>query len=497
MRLFQEDAGSAGLAGDLRFRCLKCNRLTITMPTSIGCGLIGSRNSTVQELNVRAVLAAYNSGLGFNGFERICGVMNMPAMSDAAWNVVRDHLNPICDEVGTDSMAAALAEERQLSFQDGADPDEAGRYPVPASFDAQWLKPGRAFNAPDGYGVCIGGFTRKVIATDYRTKVGPLKNHEGSSGSMEPIMGATCCKNLSKQGVYVKEICMDLDAKTPKAIKEMCEKEDLPIPKKLHDPNHYVKVAKGKFIEIKKKVKTKNVFPPATQLRLSQQFAMALHQHRKSGDVELLTGALQQVKKHAFNEHADCAKYFKCPVVAGRLVKSTYKDGEWLNEAGGKEGAAKLRKLVEPAFGELTTDKHMQASLHPYDTQVCEALNGLHTSMHHKRNDLSRGTTGRAIHRLCVARSNDGLVTATSKVMQKVGIPDDLSSTMIEVLGMAVGRAQVRGSSHREEVDRGQGQAPRRQGQSEDARRASAGRVGRVLRGWSRVQRHRAHAWTR
>ena len=136
------------------------------------------------------------------------------------------------------------------------------------------------------------------MATAYRTKCGVLKNHEGSSGSMEPAMGAEICAGLAfSGGVVVDEICMDLDAKTPKAIREVCAAKGLPAPTKRHDPNHYVKVAKGKFIEVKKKLKTKNCFPPATQLRLAQQFAMALHQNRKSGSVSQLRGALQQVKR--------------------------------------------------------------------------------------------------------------------------------------------------------------------------------------------------------
>jgi hypothetical protein len=63
--------------------------------------------------------------------------------------------------------------------------------------------------------------------------------------------------------------------------------------------------------------------------------------------------------------------------------------------------------------------------------------------MHHKRNDLSRGATGRAIHKLCSARSNDGLCAAVSKVLHKAGITKELSSTMLEVLGQAEERSKA------------------------------------------------------
>ena len=46
--------------------------------------------------------------------------------------------------------------------------------------------------------------------------------------------------------------------------------------------NHYVKVFKGHLIELKKKLKLKNVLPPETQRQLAKEFALALHQSRKS-----------------------------------------------------------------------------------------------------------------------------------------------------------------------------------------------------------------------
>ena len=101
---------------------------------------------------------------------------------------------------------------------------------------------------------------------------------------------------------------------------------------------------------------------------------MALHQNRKSRDIEQLRGALLQVKLHAFNEQANCANYFKCPVASGKRTSSTYKDGLWLNVAGGEAAGIKLREALDKVFDDLTATKHMEASLHEYDTQVCEAL---------------------------------------------------------------------------------------------------------------------------
>ena len=236
-----------------------------------------------------------------------------------------------------------------MSYDNGNEPLQDGtKYPIPLSFDAQWLKPGRAHNAPDGYGVGIGGLTRKVVISDYKTKVGPLKNHEGSSGSMEPAMGAEICRKLAAQhGTYVNELCMDLDAKTPKAVREMCEREALPFPEKIHDPNHFVKVAKGKFIDVKAKIKMKNCFPPATQLRLAQQFAMWRCTKTASRVILSSLGApCCRSNCTRSMSTSNCPKYFKCPVASGKRTSSTYKDGLWLNVAGGEAAGIKLREAL-------------------------------------------------------------------------------------------------------------------------------------------------------
>ena len=87
-------------------------------------------------------------------------------------------------------MKRQLEQERLLAWRflrEGSDsidgmpePDESVEIKVSA--DMQWLKPGRAHNAPNGYAVAMGSRTRKVVAAEYRTKVGVLKNHTGSSG---------------------------------------------------------------------------------------------------------------------------------------------------------------------------------------------------------------------------------------------------------------------------------------------------------------------------
>lgn len=89
-------------------------------------------------------------------------------------------------------------------------------------------------------------------------------------------MGAEIVADLGtgSTGVVVESLCLDLDAKTPRVVRLRCIECDLPEPKNLHDPNHFIKAFKGRLVEIKKAVKATNVLPPATQLRLAEEVAL-------------------------------------------------------------------------------------------------------------------------------------------------------------------------------------------------------------------------------
>ncbi|KAL1503516.1 hypothetical protein AB1Y20_011996 [Prymnesium parvum] len=266
-----------------------------------------------------------------------------------------------------------------LTLKRGVAPSEKGEVPVSIAYDAQWMKPGKAMNSAEGYGEAIGSLSRKCVMTAHRSKVGPLANHRGSSGSMEPLMGAEIVTKLNTEenGVYVGCLCMDLDAKTPKAVAAAVKDTAYAPPKREHDPNHYVKAIRKRFIDVKKKIKFPNVFPPATQKKLGDEVALAVHQHRGSnGSKEKLRGAILNVVDHAFNNHLRCREFFACPCApdAHGVIKrtiSSYKNGEWLDLAGGdKERAAKLKQLLKCEFVSATSEAHVSALCHDNNTQV-------------------------------------------------------------------------------------------------------------------------------
>ena len=177
-----------GLAGVLRFFCRRCDKLTLDMPTSLE-QVRGHKCGPAQAgLNLRACLAAVHCGIGYEHVCRFMGLMNLPAPAESTYQRAEDKMNKVMLEVGAESMQRALAAERTAALAvAGPSMYDQHRVNIDVCADTQWMKCGRAHNAADGYTPAMGGRNRQVIDAEYCTKYGPLTNHKGSSGSMEPI----------------------------------------------------------------------------------------------------------------------------------------------------------------------------------------------------------------------------------------------------------------------------------------------------------------------
>jgi hypothetical protein len=328
------------------------------------------------------------------------------------------------EETGRASAENALVEERVKALADGVGPDADGRTPIVASFDARWPRRTRGMNSLDGYGHALAARTGKVVDYTFRTKVGPLKNWSASSKAMEPDMCVELVRRLNEDdtGVWVEGLCMDLDSSSRAHVREYAQTTGAREPRTLHDHNHFIKAVKGHFITLKAKLKRRGVFGKDTQLRLAQQFALMFHQHRTEfKSVSELRMALLQVLEHAFNRHASCAMYFKCPCVPGlkrqKRIRSSYnKEGEWLDKRGGPQLERVLRELVVSMI-----DKHGEGLLHMASTQGCEALNGLAVRMTPKGLCVAFGRAAPGRQAATVARFNDGATAAVGDVMRRVG----------------------------------------------------------------------------
>ena len=120
------------------------------------------------------VLAAIHTGIGHEHVSRICGILDMPSCSNTTWAGAEDRVHDACLAVGQRSMERALAEERTHAWR--AEQGRSEGRPMPTekvgitiSADMQWLKPGRAHNAPDGYAVAIGAARLSTPSTRRRS----------------------------------------------------------------------------------------------------------------------------------------------------------------------------------------------------------------------------------------------------------------------------------------------------------------------------------------
>jgi hypothetical protein len=135
------------------------------------------------------------------------------------------------------------------------------------SFDMAWQQraSGNRYNSPSGHALFVGGYTRKPIAMIIKSKLchyctiwkqrngneevpvhDCMKNHEGSSGAMEPI----ACLDLTVimfRNKYCKIalICADDDASTRSLLKwsneDYMKNHNTNVPPK-------VKITKGKNV---------------------------------------------------------------------------------------------------------------------------------------------------------------------------------------------------------------------------------------------------------
>lgn len=82
-----DEERSYGLAGTLVMRCLRCDQPTLSWAHSSDLPKVRKDSGKLppgpahKELNLRAALAACQTGIGFQQLERFMGIMDLPSMS--------------------------------------------------------------------------------------------------------------------------------------------------------------------------------------------------------------------------------------------------------------------------------------------------------------------------------------------------------------------------------------------------------------------------------
>lgn len=428
-----------GLASDLPLWCKHCKIVVDHLPTSKQLPAKSKHGAGLMEINVRAVTAATQMGIGESGLGRLAACLNMPKMGKDCYRVADDQQQRASIAVGKRSMAAAMAEERQLAFEEDEELlDDQGCVGIQLEMDGQWQKPGKGYNSKEGATTAVGGRTRKIVAGAHRSKdcshckrlqmpcgrVDCNKNHVGSSASMESEGAVEIVSTLDVCWAWCAELCTDCDSSLQAQVKAAVEAAGShPAPETRYSPNHVIKAGKGKLLpSAKKAVATRGALTQRAGLRLMKETAYALHQHRGCGDARKLAAALNNVLAHAFNDHSRCTQFFNCPCANGTRTKSYFNDaGDWLDKLGGNE----LRTILEKEWhARMTSDERIERLLSMLSTQRVEAFHSLRASIQPKRLHLCATIKGQGRYFAAVKRYNDGAEAAVVDTLMEMGVED-------------------------------------------------------------------------
>ena len=294
--------------------------------------------------------------------------------------------------------------EEWLALPDGEKDKQKPKLTV--SYDMGWQQrsSGHKYASNSGHGFIIGGLSRKVVGMvvfsklcstcAQAEKVGGsppthecVKNFDGSSKSMEAegiVQLVTEAFNTRNFIVHViisdDDSTMRAHLKHPRLKKNNQPYADsrgrLPTeinePSFLADPQHRVKVvAKAIFAILLLCKKDRCGCTKADALRIKTNWGYFLKQNRGEG-LEKMIAMSQAPLEHMFDNHEHCDQQW-C------LKKRAAKEGKQYNDAEGefrcKKAHKELYELLKRTLAQFQTEERLSESLHPFDTQMNEALN--------------------------------------------------------------------------------------------------------------------------
>lgn len=220
-------------------------------------------------------------------------------------------------------------------------------------FDFGWDKRGSGFkyDSHSGRGSVIGDKTNKILGYAVISKYCAMcehghnpedhecvKNHDGSSKSMEPKAAAKLCldnPHFTAAGVRVKKFIGDRDSSTIAALRAQSRKTGGPEIEKIVDLNHNIKGVNNALYKLDKKHKFLKS-DVINYIKRCVNYAITSNK----GDVDAVRKAILNVANHFFGEHGECSdwckakgqenyafkhlpqeKPFSCPVWRADLVK--------------------------------------------------------------------------------------------------------------------------------------------------------------------------------
>jgi hypothetical protein len=242
----------------------RCGYIHYSKPpaqASIGIeGAMSRERSTDYAVNVLWVLGFLSVGDGCTEATRLLGFLGLPndtTMESRSFTIIEDRLSPYIAKLTDAVLHENLSEEVRRSTtpnnfelwrqaQLGLLELDRDKYPtIRAGYDMAWQQQnsGNKYSSASGHALFMGGLTRKPVSLVIKSKIcnvcsawqkkdknkpdaGPppphtcWKNHEGSSGSMEPQACLEMTIDLfEKKQCCLGLVCIDDDASTRSMLK--------------------------------------------------------------------------------------------------------------------------------------------------------------------------------------------------------------------------------------------------------------------------------------
>jgi hypothetical protein len=450
-------------------------------------------NYAVNVLYVLGFLSSGDGGTEAAGLLGLLGLPNDTTMESRSFAIIEETISPAIQRLTDAILMETLQEEVRLTMEASSTHDD-GDYAVwqqarkglievnqskyakiSASFDMAWQQrnSGNRYASPSGHALLVGKYTRKAIALCIKSKLcnfckswvkkhgdavpvkehDCLKNHEGSSGSMEPQACLDMVVDLyNKHKVVVDMICADDDSSTRALLRwsnedhmknnntdtmpqvpitkginkgKLQDRPDkgrlpgnVPEPSFVADPNHQKKVLTGELIALQNaRAAEKKTMPRMDSTRIGKNFGYMILSLSRMPEAQYCSAGTA-VLKHHFDMHDHCGPWCSRK---RQMPEQCLTSGRYYRDMN-KKPEALLYAVLDEKVSRFITLERLKEVAHGMDTQVNESFNNT-VSWFAPKNKVycgSRSLTNRI--RLALGINTLGLLPYFKRLYAMLGI---------------------------------------------------------------------------
>ena len=216
--------------------CTSCNNTVKTKTSAVVGGGV-----KMSEINLRAVAASRNCGIGYAKMSKFCAGLNLPKIFDVkSYQDIAKRVHDVAVTAAAKCCQESAEIIRQKYMADGVQPDDTGLLPITVSFDGTWHR--RGHSSHYGVGVVVDQLTGLVVDTHTLSnyccacarapaKSSPMyptwwekhrpncqTNYDGSANSMEVSEGCVLFRRSKNLRLRYNTVVCDGDSKTIQAL---------------------------------------------------------------------------------------------------------------------------------------------------------------------------------------------------------------------------------------------------------------------------------------